>query len=496
MPNMSCAYQRRRTIFAPLRDFAGENDGVTAVIVALSASVLAGIWALSFDLGRAWNMQTEMANAADAAALACAGQLDQTAGARARAIAAASAGGLVQNRQTFASDGQGANVVIAGANIVFYSSLDPDVTATGDDDASFCEVTVTPRTVNFSFAQLVGGPGSTNPRASATAERGRTVRCLVPPLVICNPDEPNPFNAAGHIGDGITLKSSVGGGLHKGNFGLLAVPGDSHFDLSAQKISDAWARVRPLHQCYGDTIQTKPGQTTSINKGLNMRFDVYPTGTHQVPAGELPVESNPQYTPSLNSVKGLTKTGVQCAMNNPQGWNDPPNKYIGTLPADTAGFPRDNCAYTAHGGACDVDAGGTAFGDGVWAGQDYMDLNHGGASLSTVPDLNGNGSIERYEVYQWEYANGLSTNAMEDAAPICSSAAWQPPKDRRVVSAAVVNCDILGGTTITKPDEWVELFLTEPMGAFNGNNDLYGEVIGPGGTGPGAGVRHVLRLVR
>jgi hypothetical protein len=226
-----------------------------------------------------------------------------------------------------------------------------------------------------------------------------------------------------------------------------------------------------------------------------MRFDVYPMGVHQVPAGEPPVESNPQYTPSLNSVKGLTKTGGQCAMNNPQGWNDPPNKYTGTLPADMVGYPRDNCAYTVHGGACDVNAAGTAFGDGVWAGQDYMDLNHPGTAIAAA-DLDANGTTTRYEVYQWESAAGLSTNAMENAVPICSSAAWQPPKDRRIVSAAVLNCDALVGTTIIEPDEWVELFLTEPMGAFNGNNDLYSEVIGPGGTGPGAGVRHVLRLVR
>lgn len=490
---MACSLQKSPTR-VPSRGFLRATDGATAVIVAMTGATLAGLWALSFDLGRAWNLQTELQNAADAAALACATQLDQLGGARARAISAASAGGLVQNQQTFASDGQGADVAISAANITFYSSLDPDVVATGDDDASFCEVTVNQRTVSFSFSQLVGAVGSVNPLATATAERGKTVRCLVPPLVICNPDEPNPFNAAGHIGHGVTLKSSSGPGLNKGNFGLLAVPGDPNFQLSAAVIGDAWARVRPFHICYGDTIQTKPGQTTAIAHGLNMRFDIYPMGTHQVPSGEPPVKSNPQYTPSLNSVKGLTKTGGQCALNNPQGWNDPPNKYNGSLPADMVGFPRDACAYNS--GSCDVDAGGTAFGNGVWAGADYMAVNHPGTLLSAVPDLDGNGTISRYEVYQWETVNSLSSNAMEDPAPICSTAAWQPPKDRRVVSAAVVDCNILAGTTITTPDEWVELFLTEPMGAFNGNNDLYGEVIGPGGTGPGAGVRHVVRLVR
>jgi Flp pilus assembly protein TadG len=482
-------------------EFFSERNGATAVIVALSAGVLAGMWALSFDLGRAWNLQTEMANAADAAALACASQLDQTIGARSRAITAAGAGGLVLNQQTFASDGQGADVAITAANITFFSSLNPDIVAIGDDDANFCQVSVTPRAVNFSFSQMVGGPGSTSPQAIAVAERGLMGHCLVPPLVICNPDEPNPFNAAGHIGDGITLKASGGSSLNKGNFGLLALPQPGGgFSLAASDIADAWGRVRPLHECYGEFVQTKPGQVASINAGMNMRFDVYPTGTHQVPSGEPPVKNNPNYTPSLNSVKGLTKVGGQCAMNNPQGWNDPPNKYMGTLPADMVGMPRDGCAYpdpvTGNPGTCDITAGGTHWGNGNWSGQHYMDINHGGASINTVPDLNGDGNISRWETYQWELTNGLSTNAMEDANPICSSAAVPTQIDRRKVTAAVVNCDSLGGTTITKPDEYVDVFLTEPMGSFNGNNDVYLEVIGPASKGPDSGTRWVVRLVR
>jgi hypothetical protein len=125
-----------------------------------------------------------------------------------------------------------------------------------------------------------------------------------------------------------------------------------------------------------------------------------------------------------------------------------------------------------------------------------MDINHGGASINTVPDLNGDGNISRWETYQWELTNGLSTNAMEDANPICSSAAVPTQIDRRKVTAAVVNCDSLGGTTITKPDEYVDVFLTEPMGSFNGNNDVYLEVIGPASKGPDSGTRWVVRLVR
>ena len=93
------------------------EDGAVAPIVGLALAALLGMGALAIDLGRAWNLGTELQNAADAAALACAGQLDRDAGARARGILAAT-GGLVQNEQTFASDG--ANVTIQNTDVTFY----------------------------------------------------------------------------------------------------------------------------------------------------------------------------------------------------------------------------------------------------------------------------------------------------------------------------------------------------------------------------------------
>ena len=41
----------------------------------------------------------------------------------------------------------------------------------------------------------------------------------------------------------------------------------------------------------------------------------------------------------------------------------------------------------------------------------------------------------------------------------------------------------------------MELILTEPMGVFNGNNDLYAEIIGPGENAGDGIIRYVLRLV-
>ncbi len=477
-----------------LRSLIRERDGSTAVIIAISASVLAGMWALSMDLGRAWNLDTELQNAADAAALACASQLDQKAGARTRGRLAAM-GGLVQNTQTFANDGAGDNVTITAGDIKFLVDLTTRAEATSDADANYCEVTTAPRTVDFSFAQLVLAQPSVSPQAVAVAELS-AARCAIPPIFICNPEEPNPFDAAARAGFGITLKESKGGGLAPGNFGLLALPSPAGAILSANEIRDAWARVKPKVQCFSKFVTTKPGQTTAIKQGLNMRFDIYFPGTHQVPAGEPPVQDNPTYTPSMNSVKGLTKSGPLCNYSgSPKGWNKPSQPYEGSPPSDAMGFPRDACAY--NGGSCDTYAGGTNMGDGIWDAVTYMNVNHPGATLNDVPDLNGltePTGKSRYEVYEWEKANGLATAAPETPAPVCNSVAVQTDPDRRMITAAVVNCGSLSGTTEVEPDDWIGLFLTEPMGVYDGNNDLYGEITGPMNQGS-AVVRYILRLV-
>ena len=468
------------------------RDGAVSIIVALALTALLGLGALSIDLGRAWNLETELQNAADAAALACAGQLDRQANARARGNLAAT-GTLVQNTQTFASDGAGSDVTIQAGDIVFLEDLVTRAVATTDQDAKYCQVTISPRRVDFSFAQIVGAVASASPRAVAVAGLD-TARCKVPPIMICNPNEPGPFDVMGHIADGITLKESTGGGLAPGNFGLLALYGKV---LSTNETRDAWARTNPLTQCFGEEVTTKPGQATAISQGLNMRFDIYFQGTHKVPAGESPVQSNPFYVPSMNNVKGLLRSSSNCSYQHPQGWNDAAQKYTGPggPPPTSMGFPRDDCAY--NGDWCDTYNGGTNFGDGVWDIATYFTTNHPGVAPSVVPDLYPNdGHISRYEVYRWELQPPPPTLAEGEPEPnpVCHSSPYQTNPDRRAITVAVLDCSGVKGTMNVTPVAWVDLFLTEPMGVFNGNNDLYGEIIGPGNPVGGGVVRYILQL--
>jgi Flp pilus assembly protein TadG len=504
---------------APLRfaAFLREEDGIVSVITAIAAFALLGVVALSFDLGRAWNLDTQLQSAADASALACASQLDRSAGARARATTAATNGALAQNSQNFATDGAGATVAIPAANVTFYSAYanGAGTAATNDADATFCKVVVSPRTVNFSFAAAVAGPASTSPSPSAVAAMN-IAKCAVPPMMVCNPSEPPTntdlnlaFDVNSHINQGLILKASgPGAPLGPGNFGLLAL--DDH-TLSTNEIRDAWGRINPLAQCFGERVTTKPGQATATAQGLNVRFEIFEGGL-QAPAGEPAVQSNPQYTPAMNTGKGLTRTSTaenKCGMNinggaGYQEWKKPTIPFDGNpsqTPAPTAmGFPRDTCAYP--GGTCAT----ARFGDGTWAIAKYFEVNHSGVSSTVVPDLDGDGKISRYEVYQWEldnYPNNLPHNATSTehsnptAAPQCHSAPEQTNPDRRVLNVAVVNCAAagLGGSTQVSPVSWIRLFVTEPMGSFDGNNDLYSEVAGPAEAQNISVNKYVLRLV-
>lgn len=473
-------------------NFLDSQAGSTAAIVALSLTALVSIWALSIDLGRAWNLDTELQNAADAAALACATQLDKTAGARARGILAAT-GGLVQNDQTLADDGLGDAVTFTADDIRFLVDLTTRAEATSDADAHYCEVTTNPRSVSFSFARLVLAQDDVSPQAVAVAENN-SAYCGIPPLFFCNPIDPIPFLPDDWAGVGVTLKTSEGSGVAPGNFGLLALPSDAAHILSADEIRDAFGRIRTKQRCLRDWVVTKPGQTTAIATGVNTRFDIYPIGL-PTPEGTQMID-NPNYRPALNTVKGLEKTGAQCTLQ-PGGWRKSAPQYNGppySPPPNISvmGYPRDNCAY---GGACDVYSGGTALGDGNWDRDAYMLLNHDGASSADLPEPD----MTRYEVYQWELATPqLSENLNEEPAPVCNvtnDTYGAPDIDRRVITAAVLDCSELNGTEPAVPEKWVRIFLTEPMGVYDGNNDLYAEIIGEESRGNDNVVRHIVRLV-
>lgn len=347
-----------------MRDFGRAQDGAIAVML----TAIVGIIALAVELGRAWNLETELQHAADACALSGATQLDGTDGARVRAIQTC-LGQIVRNQQKFASDGLGADVTfdtvvsIGGdgtadnRDIIFFSAIEPAyVEAISDFDARFVEANVFPRRVDFSFAAAIGAVDSALPRARALAG-WESFFCDTPPMMMCNPAEPDggdasaPFDlyqSCADLGDGdpscvgrgIAMKTKGGGGkLNPGDWGYLelqvynAETGVTESVKGAAGLKDALSSVEYDAVCTGNQITTQPGNIASLDIFINMRMDLYKND---------PPRTEPNRQPARNVAKGLVLpdtwdgTADGCWFNPlssvsaPSGdWQRPVDKYKG-----------------------------------------------------------------------------------------------------------------------------------------------------------------------
>ena len=370
------------------RRLARDEGGAIAVLFALCLAALIGMMALAVDLGKAWNLQTELQHAADACALAGTTQLDGSDGARARAIDACVtqvAAPLVENTQRFASDGLGADVTFdtntaidtgsgkaLNEDIKFYTSLpiSAAVEAISDAEATYIEATVAPRRVDFSFAAVVGAVSSASPTARAVAG-WTSFFCDSPPMFLCNPAEPltgmksAPFyidsscppagapDATSCVGRTLSMKTHAGGSnqqLGPGDWGYLSLTvydektGETKEVSGAKELGEALASVVYDNVCVGNQLTTKPGNMTSLDRMINTRFDLYAKPedrmdpnrqpARQVLRGLIPNPDNDTWDPA-NGCKfnpaNLNDSGGQ--------WWRPQDEYSGVDPVTGQPIP-------------------------------------------------------------------------------------------------------------------------------------------------------------
>ncbi len=522
------------------RSLARNVRGSVAVYVAITAPVLLGIGALAVDLGRLMTVNTELQNAADAAAMAGADELDRLSGARDRAKATAK--DAVANLQTFATGG--AEVTISTADCADVAAGDPCMRflkslpaddgdpitnanlAATDKEARFIEVNVGTRTVTNVLIRLVGGPAIAS--TSATAVAGNDpLYCNVPPMFMCNPTEP-PGNTdlelsvfAGPSVEGRQMEmfhQGAGGSLTPGNFGLLCPLGtESQQNCGGSSVRDALASTTGT--CISaDTVTTKTGVTLEmVRTGVNARSDYW---TFQATDDDnVPWRQQDRFQPAANVTQGGEKDGgvgnfARCEY-------DP-------LPATQAmGLPRDQCHLD---GNCDTVPGNingyARIGDGNWDYRKYFRINHGcdlNSNASCIPSdwgplTQGAWPPTRYEVYRYELekapeaivmpnqtiydsgGNPTATTAENGHAqcftgtpPPIPGYNYFPDKkrdltllaDRRIMRVAVANCYALEANGITtngkfsfQPAELVYVFLTETM-KNPSDSELYVEILGP-----------------
>jgi Flp pilus assembly protein TadG len=534
--------------------------GAVAPTIALSLTGLIAIGGLAFDYARLANLDTELQDAADQAALAAASQLDQKSGSIQRATAAAQS--LLTNRTLMANDANASGTAVTIPTVVFYpTKADAEndtngfTTVTNFANANFVRVVVAARRARYALTPIVGAFTSGDISAEAVAGLGSAI-CKVPPVMICNPAEPDTntnvdlaFDANALAGHGLRL-ISVGNGntaWAPGNFGYLDT-GSSTSNPNVE-LRQALGWVTAPGDCSGlSGVQTRTGAGTPVTQALNTRFDIYEKpNTGNGNSASCPTGSS--CPPSINTVKDVLRRGNagggnKCGFANNE-WELPTNQY---LPADTAGltqtqaaavdamgYPRDMCHALSINGSCTYNGVTPAkIGNGAWDRNAYFKVNYGWSDTAWPNYINSGinpistSTPSRYQVYLWEIANrettiggktildplgrqvGGTTPSTPRAygQPVCSP--LQSPAtggvvpggtnvDRRRISAAVLNCHAYdvhgGGGTVYPVLKWIEFFLVEPslQRPRTDANDVYVEIIGETSLGAGATGGQVVR---
>lgn len=427
-----------RSLLATLKR---DTRGSVAIYVAAVGAVVIGIGALGIDVGRMAVLRSQIQNAADAAAMSAAGELNGLGMARARATDVATDAIL---NTTGLTNGVSEFVV---QSTEFLSEIVPTaVPATSDANANFVRVSLEPRDIDLLFRPvldlLTGGSASPTATLAATATAGGApVMCHIPPVMVCNLDED--FGSSydlldpSNIGRQLVMKEGPGGGASApGNYGTLCTPDG---DCGANAIGDALANPEP-QMCYTDVLLTAPGvKTQKTRDGMNARMD---TGKH-----------NPK-NPARNIMS----------------------------------YPRDSNMVD--------ESAGEPLGNGSWDPRKYWTDTHSTAFPPALKDAT------RYQVYLYELGETYARNGAHTLYPLpegipagyttVSSFGKQvppagepkskpyPDPRRRLVTAAVLSCqsqDVKGSGEYRAYGRYIELLLTEVVAAPP-NASIYGEIVG------------------
>ena len=276
--------QRRKT----LRNLHRDEDGSVLIWSTLVIFIIIGMVGLGIDGARILNLNSNLQEIADAAALAGAQKLDGSSGAIDNAKTAAVT--LLQADATQSVSGNilkwsdvsasGFVIVSSGANgPKFFKS---DGTATTDPkEAARIQVTTAVRNVSPTFS-LISNITSLSTSATATAQVSYSV-CAPVQSFICNPYEDqeaasekgSASNWTANVLPGQMVKLTSGTGGAPGNWGFIAPP---NVNGNPWNLIPYWSQLRPSScQVVSPSDLVNSPDTGNNGKkavaGMNVRFD-------------------------------------------------------------------------------------------------------------------------------------------------------------------------------------------------------------------------------
>ena len=496
--------------------FWGDEGGAVAPLYAIALFGLVGITGVGFDYGRLMAMDSELQNAADAAALAAATQLNGQTDAMNVAMTAANAAFATAasdyvNETRLSNvddDGDGDTRPITQLTFTFWTGYDHETDApegapldpaTDDgEEARVVQVTVDGREVFYALTPVVGAISSGDVTASAMATLEQAT-CDVVPMMFCAPN-PDFGKTDSDIGKGMRLHMlpNENDAFTPGNFGFLDIEYDTAGNPNRRMGINTQGGV-----CVGGVVESDPGDRAAEVPPFNTRFDRYENSASGLNCDP----SAGHFCAAQNVRKNYVQKQEKKNSNTPD---------VACKPAPTAGDPWESRPEGGYPKESCIASGSCNFGDGVTAADwtPYMNRNHPGMSAAGVPS---DGAVAtRWEMYQWERDDGhmapvkvASTSTPKlngqgqvtgyDVVNYCSYPTPDPDnvftpdealnqKDRRVLTVAAVDCTGLNGREPVKILRWVDIFLVDSANTSTSDKEFMAELIGPtkppgGGSG-------------
>jgi Flp pilus assembly protein TadG len=278
----------------------GERGNVMIMTAIFSVGLVLAV-GLSIDVSRIYMVRSGLQNAADAAALAAARELNSGTGGLADAVAQAKAVALEANKYGFNRTGVTApNVTISkvefsaslASNATWYNNTTSNTVPAGTETSiRYVRVTTQAASVSVLFAVKALGATHVEQRtAVAGASVGLNTICDYVPLAVGKTDPTTRFAT----GTPLTLQYISADATSISNQDVIVL--QTNNSESANKTVQATAGTIPRCTPIGASLQTSSSQSaqgnngpTQIEVGLNTRFDLYSRG---LTASEAPPDTN------------------------------------------------------------------------------------------------------------------------------------------------------------------------------------------------------------